>query len=365
MSLLNFVDLLGPPVPASYLNALDLIRQVMSATPSGNISVGPPTAGIPFTVVALAGARPVSFISPNVAGQSFGPLIIAGTNAADNAITINNALGTITFFQIQGDGSISATGNMNFGSRASPLITSTAPGQHGWVQYVDGSTVAGLATQGVAIGNVSADPLAVNFAIEIANNITGHELVIGTTSTTRVVAALANAPAGPAHFFYSPGVTHQLLFGVGTAAAFGITTANTLFGIGPQAAVAVDMTPDAGMFVGVLTGFAAGQNINVSWKRIGPFALLSSDAGASAVSTTTALTMTGIPNFLVPSAARVVMTEVLDNSGGKAAAVSVTLTNTLVFSMQSLATGLFGATNFTAAGNKGLGPGWSVLYPLI
>lgn len=75
--------------------------------------------------------------------------------------------------------------------------------------------------------------------------------------------------------------------------------------------------------------------------------------------------MTGIPNFLVPSAARVVMTEVLDNSGGKAAAVSVTLTNTLVFSMQSLATGLFGATNFTAAGNKGLGPGWSVLYPLI
>lgn len=50
------------------------------------------------------------FNAQNVAGNSNGLLINAGTNTSDTAIRIRNAAGTVNFFQIRGDGLIQGGG---------------------------------------------------------------------------------------------------------------------------------------------------------------------------------------------------------------------------------------------------------------
>ena len=45
MSLFNFVDKVGPVVPANYLNALDLVRNAMASVAGGATTIGSVTAG--------------------------------------------------------------------------------------------------------------------------------------------------------------------------------------------------------------------------------------------------------------------------------------------------------------------------------
>ncbi|SRR6266404_3352217 len=76
----------------------------------GNVTINAPSSGVALAVTALANARPLTLTSPNTASQSFGPLISAGTNSSDNALTINNAAASLTYFQVRGDGLIQGNG---------------------------------------------------------------------------------------------------------------------------------------------------------------------------------------------------------------------------------------------------------------
>lgn len=109
MALFNFVDQVGPAVPASYLNALDLVRQAVSAVANGNVTIAAPVSGTTITIngatamavngavtiapvgsVALTLNAPANIEAMDIngsvtSGQSFGLSILAGTTSADYA----------------------------------------------------------------------------------------------------------------------------------------------------------------------------------------------------------------------------------------------------------------------------------------
>jgi hypothetical protein len=111
-------------------NAMFFTRSGTSITglaiTAGNVTIAAPASGIAFTANAIANARSASFVSPNTAGQSFGPLITAGTNSSDNSLVVNNAAGAVTYFQVRGDGAVSFPAVSTTASAANAFLDNAA-----------------------------------------------------------------------------------------------------------------------------------------------------------------------------------------------------------------------------------------------
>jgi hypothetical protein len=116
--------------------------------------------------------------------------------------------------------------------------------------------------------------------------------------------------------------------------------------------------PLSGIFNGILTGLAAAAVV-VTYQINGKICTLT--GAQNGTSSSTAMTMTGLPSVVVPtSGGRIVSAILLDNGINVGGWAQVTTANTIVFG-----TGINNnMTGFTAAGTKGLPAGWSIVYPL-
>lgn len=142
MAFFNFVDQVGPAVPASYLNALDNIRNAVSANTSGNVVIATPSSGDALTV---NGNETVN-----------GNLTVAGGGAivwtvpADSVIgNPTNAAGVTTNISASADGQVlrRAAGALAFGALAfaGPALTTTFTVSGltaGWVLQATGAAAA-------------------------------------------------------------------------------------------------------------------------------------------------------------------------------------------------------------------------------
>lgn len=118
--------------------------------------------------------------------------------------------------------------------------------------------------------------------------------------------------------------------------------------------------PFSGTFTGMLTG-GAGAAVTVSYWVNNKQCTLRASA-ANIASSTTAMTMTGLPGVVTPqSGASVIPCLLRDNgavAGGWAQVNSGTGTITFGIGINNNQSG------FTGSGNKGLGSGWSITYAL-
>lgn len=148
-------------------------------------------------------------------------------------------------------------------------------------------------------------------------------------------------------------------------------TAPVIQGWGPTAAALVDMTPDASSFTGTLTGFTSANTGTVKWRRMGSFVTLYTEADMIGTSNTTAMTMTGVPAALQPSATRFGhCVNVQDSSSTTPdfpAVFSITAGTITFYGSVAANTGnkpSFGTTQFASSGSKGLHAGWQISYQL-
>lgn len=230
-------------------------------------------------------------------------------------------------------------------------------------------------TTGMAIHNVNASPGAVNFGIELGNNVLGDALAGGITSSTYNTSFFNNMPAGPVCFLAPVTNAYPMVLGAGAKAGIAVSIVGgnpVLQGGGNTNGVMCDMTPDNGVFVGTLTGMTTVVTGNFNWERIGRKVTIWNDgAGITGTSNTTGFSITGVPAIIAP----------FNNRGGAAyntedntltgilAAWSVignggVGTTSIVLAKFNAGTGQWLSTAWTAAGVKGVNPGFTVSYVL-
>lgn len=228
MSLFNFVDFSGPPVPASYLNALDLLRNSLVGVAGGALTLGPilangtpgPTALTINQNGSIVMAAPVGATTLTINGTAGGSSVLNITDGAETfeviydashnasvgllgAHNLNFLVGGVTRLQITSTGGValnSATdpgvGNINVtgGLQVAGLLPGAANST--------GATFSTVETYVTPAYNIPGNALAVGQAFEIrvhgtctstvANNVT-FNLRVGANGTTAdtAVATLA------------------------------------------------------------------------------------------------------------------------------------------------------------------------------
>ncbi|MGL5561009.1 MAG: hypothetical protein ACRDCN_00095 [Tannerellaceae bacterium] len=70
------------------------------------VNIGVSTPNATMQINGIGGRRVVRFQAPNIAGNSFGPLVIAGTNSNDSSFKIQNATDSATYLHVRGDGMV-------------------------------------------------------------------------------------------------------------------------------------------------------------------------------------------------------------------------------------------------------------------
>jgi len=236
-----FVDKQGPAVSAALLNLLDKIQQAIVASAAGNVTIGPPTAGLSLTVEGLAG----------VAGAICE--MIGNSNASIDLVVQNltNGINATTVIAVQDN-----TGN-NFGFMELQCAASNP-------QLAAGG-LAGLAL------NFGTN---LNFPLILATNDTARMIINGVGSVTINAA--------------SAGDTLDIL--------------GTVKARGPTLGALVDMTPDSGTFVGVGTGFSGTPpSGNIFWTRNGNQVILSIAGIPLGTSNATNFGISGLPANLQPA----------------------------------------------------------------
>jgi hypothetical protein len=79
----------------------------ISWSAAGSVAIATPaTATIALTVAGVANSRTASFLAASTSGQSFGPIIQAGTTTGDTALDIFNASGGTEYLRVFGDGGL-------------------------------------------------------------------------------------------------------------------------------------------------------------------------------------------------------------------------------------------------------------------
>lgn len=163
---------------------------------SGAVSINAPAAGTGLTVNSAANNNAANFNSPNVAGQSFGPVSTAGTNSSDWSLLARSAAFT-PLFQVKGDGGL-LVGSPTGGDQGSGTINAASG------IYVNGAAIApanpsasiGLsAVNGTASTFMRSDAApALSQAIapiwtgqHIFQGGSGTPLIVGNTSFTGTV----------------------------------------------------------------------------------------------------------------------------------------------------------------------------------
>lgn len=259
-----------------------------------------------FTITGPASQYALTLNGAAGAGTSFGLRVLAGTNSSDNGVFVRNAANTATFLNIVGDGSgtlgPSATLGLQWntsGNITIPTPSSGAPltinGTSGGAAYFTASNNSN-AHSTADIANSSAGTAGAA-SYRISNST--HTMELGITSTGFSGAWVTNMPAGESAYLVV-GSTTPLGFGIGNNVQFLLTSAGRLQGLGPVAAVMVDMTPDTSTFTGTFKDTTnAGATGTVRWARSGNFVTITFPV-VTFTSQNTDFFMTGLPAAIQP-----------------------------------------------------------------
>lgn len=148
------------------------------------VVIAAPSSGVAETVTGVAGSFAAVFNGATTTGQSRGIQILAGTNASDHALVVDNQAGTIDYFTIQGDGSTTlgyngtnaaivtaAAGNVTVHAPSSGIALASSGAANGFAgQFIGSSTTGQSRGLQVNAGTNSSD-----FAFQVnnqANSIT-------------------------------------------------------------------------------------------------------------------------------------------------------------------------------------------------
>jgi hypothetical protein len=97
----------------------------MSIGTAGNVTINAPSSGIALSATGAANSNTAVFTGSGITGQSFGPLVAAGTNSSDYSFQVRNVSGTQTALNIRGDGLTQAVDQggslQDVGWRGTPL----------------------------------------------------------------------------------------------------------------------------------------------------------------------------------------------------------------------------------------------------
>jgi hypothetical protein len=194
MALMNFVDKVGPPVSANWLNSVDLIIQKMSASPGGNISIGAPSSGNTLSLTSIAGQAMLNATDGTITTQ----LLTTGGQAyigTTGAFTVNVMTGNTARIATNSSGNVT----INAPSSGLPL-TVTGLLNSEWMRLVGptgGSGFLGFNVVAGQVGYILADNSigTTGYANSMAISSSGGGVAIQLNGTTKVFLA---APTGRA-----------------------------------------------------------------------------------------------------------------------------------------------------------------------
>jgi hypothetical protein len=258
-----------------------------------------------FSLAVMA----VNYRNPPAQGTSFVTLVVTGT-ATINDLQVGTAtIGSLlaTSFSITGTATIN---DLQVGTATIALLqvgTATISQLIAPVTITGGTGTTVLTLVGTGSGN------AVGTALTASINGTTVFLVTGGTSTT------------------------------------GAPTALVIRGYGPTAAGLVDMTADSGTFTGTLSGLTVAVTGAFIWSRNGNQVTLWCSGAVTGSSTSTSMTILGLPTAIQPARTQMQPTFV-ENSGALVAGFAevVASSSTIILGVGASANG------FTASGVKGL-----------
>jgi hypothetical protein len=103
--------------------------QVLFVGANRNVVINPPIAGTGLQVTGVAGGNAAVVQGATTASQSFGLAVSGGTNSSDRALLVQNAVGSVIFQQILGDGSgrLGPTSVLGLSWSASGAMTIASP----------------------------------------------------------------------------------------------------------------------------------------------------------------------------------------------------------------------------------------------
>lgn len=309
MAFFNFIDTVGPPVPAAFLNALDNIQNILVANQQG-------------------------------------------------------------FMTVKGNAS-AVLGNAHFqaGSRTSPIpdqaffdvFCSAATGIVVWTGH-NVSNSPNASVTGFIVGNDQAP----------AGPTVGPTVFFSSTltSSTWNTSVFANVPTGPLAIFQSS--SYPMVFAAGSPTLANMvltggvsTTQLQVAGAGVGTTNLIDMTPDTGTFSANLSGMTAAVPVTVSYERIGRKVRLWTTATATGTSNATTMSMDGIPVSLQPAANQgTIVFPFEDNGTNNIMGSGFIVGSQIFFGRLTTASGAIGSSAFTASGTKGVIAGWSFTYSL-
>jgi hypothetical protein len=123
------------------------------------------------------------------------------------------------------------------------------------------------------------------------------------------------------------------------------------------------VTGQSGSFLATLTGMSGLTTGTINYLRMGFLVVLYTNGAAiTGTSNTTAMTMTGLPAVISPANTHSCVCYVTDNGTDFTPALATITGSTVTFRM--LSGGVYSSTGFTNSGTKGLGAGWSIVFPL-
>jgi hypothetical protein len=123
------------------------------------------------------------------------------------------------------------------------------------------------------------------------------------------------------------------------------------------------ITGQSGSFTATLTGMSASTTGTINYLRMGYLiAMFTNGAAFTGTSNATSMTMTGLPALISPANTHSCVCYVTDNGTEFMPALATITGSTVTFRM--LNAGVYSSTGFTNSGTKGLGSGWSIVFPL-
>jgi hypothetical protein len=175
---------------------------------AGDIVIPAPSSGTGLTVNEHAGSYTAAFFGVSTAGQSYGPLIEAGTNSSDESFLVYNYSTSALYEQIRGDGYIAlASGALVINTSGGVIVGAATDEGAGTLNVLNGlyigsnqiffgvpasaSTTAAVTDVGktiVATGNIAINNgvFSQGHALSIYNNSGSSITINGTISTMRL-----------------------------------------------------------------------------------------------------------------------------------------------------------------------------------
>ena len=83
-----------------------LAADALTIDASQNVGIGVSSPGAKFDVLGNANANAAQIKGSSTSGQSYGALVLAGTNSSDAAFRVYNQAGSTPYMFVRGDGNI-------------------------------------------------------------------------------------------------------------------------------------------------------------------------------------------------------------------------------------------------------------------